>query len=89
MIQVIQKVGKVVLLQTIIGTAVLHLIRVTVSGTNTNITGTAEDDGPIAGAKTWRFEKSGTSNQWNGWESTYGGIWTGSSGDIWTTKLLV
>jgi hypothetical protein len=58
----------------------------TVNGTNTDITGTAEDDGPIPGAKTWRFEKSGTSSQWNGWESTYGGIWTGSSGDIWTTS---
>ena len=58
----------------------------TVSGTNTDITGTSEDDGPIQGAKTWRFQKSGTSNQWNGWEGTYGNIWTGSSGDIWTTS---
>lgn len=56
----------------------------TAGGTNTNITGTAADDGPIRGAKTWKFNKSGSSNQWNGWEGTYGGIWTGSSGDIWT-----
>lgn len=56
----------------------------TVGGTNTDVTGSSEA-GPSLG-KTWKFVKSGTSNQWNGWESTYGGIWTGSAGDVWTTS---
>lgn len=55
------------------------------SGTpNVDVTGTAEA-GPIKTAKTWKFIKDGTSSQWNGWEGTYG-VWTGSSGDIWTTS---
>lgn len=58
----------------------------TARGVNTDITGTSADDGPIRGAKTWKFNKDGTSNQWNGWEGTYGGTWTGSAGDIWTTS---
>lgn len=58
----------------------------TVNGINTDITGTAQDDAPIRGAKTWKFQKTGTSNQWNGWEGTYGAIWSGSAGDIWTTS---
>jgi hypothetical protein len=57
----------------------------TVGGINTDVTNTI-DQGPITNAKTWKFEKTGTSNQWNGWEDTYGGIWTGNSGDIWTTS---
>jgi len=57
----------------------------TVGGTNTDVTNTV-NQGPIKGAKTWKFEKTGTSNQWNGWESSYGGIWTGTAGDIWTTS---
>jgi hypothetical protein len=57
----------------------------TVNGTNTDVTGTSEQ-GPVKGAKTWKFEKSGGSNQWNGWESNYGGIWTGNAGDVWTTS---
>lgn len=57
----------------------------TVGGINTDVTGTFEA-GPMTNMKTWKFEKTGTSNQWNGWESGYGGIWTGSSGDIWTTS---
>lgn len=57
----------------------------TVGGINTDVTNTV-DQGPIKGAKTWKFEKTGTSNQWNGWESSYGGIWTGNAGDIWTTS---
>jgi len=57
----------------------------TVGGVNTDVSNTI-DQGPIANAKTWKFEKTGTSNQWNGWEDTYGGIWTGNSGDIWTTS---
>jgi len=56
----------------------------TVNGENTNVTGTM--DVPISTSKTWKFQKFGTSDQWNGWESTYGGIWTGSAGDIWTTS---
>lgn len=56
------------------------------SGTpNVDVTGTAEA-GPIKTAKTWKFIKDGTSSQWNGWEASYGAIWTGSSGDIWTTS---
>lgn len=50
-----------------------------------DVTGTS-NQGPIKGAKTWKFIKDGTSNQWHGWESTYGGIWTGNAGDIWTTS---
>lgn len=57
----------------------------TVNGTNTDVSNTSER-GPVKGAKTWKFEKTGGSNQWNGWESNYGGIWTGNSGDIWTTS---
>ena len=57
----------------------------TVSGINTDVSNTAER-GPVIGAKTWKFEKTGGSNQWNGWESSYGGIWTGNSGDVWTTS---
>ena len=57
----------------------------TVGGTNTDVSNTAEA-GPISNSKTWKFVKSGTSSQWNGWESTYNSVWTGSSGDIWTTS---
>jgi hypothetical protein len=57
----------------------------TVGGINTDVTNTI-NQGPIIGAKTWKFQKTGTSNQWNGWESSYGGIWTGNAGDIWTTS---
>jgi len=57
----------------------------TVGGTNTDVTGTSEA-GPVKNAKTWKFQKSGGSDQWNGWESTYGGIWTGNAGDVWTTS---
>jgi hypothetical protein len=56
----------------------------TVSGTNTDVSGTMNV--PVPTAKTWKFNKSGSSNQWNGWEGSYGSIWTGSSGDIWTTS---
>ncbi len=52
-------------------------------GLVTDVTGTQEA-GPIIGAKTWRFEKTGTGNQWHGWESTFGGIFSGSSGDVWS-----
>jgi len=59
----------------------------TVNGTNTDVTNTDEGrNAPVPQAKTWKFEKSGTSSQWNGWEASYGGIWTGSSGDYWTTS---
>lgn len=59
----------------------------TVNGTNTDVTNTdIGRNAPVPQAKTWKFEKNGTSNQWNGWESNYGGIWTGSSGDFWTTS---
>lgn len=59
----------------------------TVNGTNTDITNTDEGrNAPVPQAKTWKFEKSGSSSQWNGWEASYGGIWTGSSGDYWTTS---
>jgi len=50
-----------------------------------NVTNTV-NQGPIKGAKTWKFIKNGNSNQWHGWEATYGGIWTGNSGDVWTTS---
>jgi len=57
----------------------------TVSGTNTDVSSTS-DAGPIANSKTWKFIKTGGSNQWNGWESTYNSVWTGSANDIWTTS---
>lgn len=50
-----------------------------------NVTGTS-NQGPVQGAKTWQLNKNGSSNQWHGWESTFGGIWTGNAGDIWTTS---
>jgi len=56
----------------------------TVGGVNTDVTGSI-DQGPVANSKTWKFQKSGTSSQWNGWEGSYG-PWTGSAGDIWTTS---
>jgi hypothetical protein len=59
----------------------------TAGGINTDVTSTSiGQSAPVPQSKTWKFEKTGTSNQWNGWESTYGGIWTGSSGDYWTTS---
>jgi len=57
----------------------------TVNGTNVDVTGTSEA-GPIKNSSTWKLIKNGASNQWNGWESGYGGIWTGAAGDIWTTS---
>lgn len=57
----------------------------TVGGSNTDVSNTS-DAGPIANSKTWKFVKTGSSNQWNGWESTYNSVWTGSAGDIWTTS---
>lgn len=56
----------------------------TAGGVNTDVTGM--QGVPVPSAKTWKFVKTGTSSQWNGWESGYGGIWTGSSGDYWTTS---
>lgn len=54
--------------------------------TVTDVTGTSEA-GPVIGAKTWRVVRPGGANTiWNGWETTAGGTWTGSSGDIWTTS---
>lgn len=59
----------------------------TVSGVNTDVTNTYTGrNAPVPNAKTWQFIKTGTSSQWNGWEASYGGIWTGSSGDYWTTS---
>jgi uncharacterized repeat protein (TIGR02543 family) len=48
--------------------------------------GTCEDvssteSGPITSSKTWKFTKTGTGNQWNGWEGTYNGIFSVNSGD--------
>ena len=57
----------------------------TVNGINTDVSNTS-DHGPVKNSTTWKFEKTGAGNQWNGWESTYGGIWTGNAGDIWTTS---
>lgn len=56
----------------------------TVYGINTDVSGTSEA-GPVKNMKTWKFQKTGTSSQWNGWEGSYG-PWTGSAGDIWTTS---
>lgn len=59
----------------------------TVNGTNTDVSSTVGLSAPVPNAKTWKFVKTGTSSQWNGWESGYGGIWTGSSGDYWSTSF--
>jgi hypothetical protein len=53
----------------------------TVGGTNTNVTFT--EPGPVIGSSTWKFTKSGTTSQWNGWEGNYGAIFTGTVGDKW------
>jgi hypothetical protein len=59
----------------------------TAGGVNTDVTTTSDGrNAPVPNSKTWKFQKTGGSNQWNGWESDYGGIWTGSSGDYWTTS---
>jgi hypothetical protein len=59
----------------------------TAGGANTDVTNTdIGRNAPVPNAKTWKFVKTGTSSQWNGWESSYGGIWTGNSGDYWTTS---
>lgn len=39
---------------------------------------------PIKEAITWKFTKTGSASQWHGWESPYGGIFDGSSGESWT-----
>ena len=39
------------------------------------------ESGPITSSKTWKFTKTGTGNQWNGWEGTYNGIFSVNSGD--------
>jgi hypothetical protein len=57
----------------------------TVNGTNVDVTGTSEA-GPIKNSSTWKLIKNGASSQWNGWEANYSNIWTGLSGDIWTTS---
>lgn len=57
----------------------------TVNGTNVDVTGTSEA-GPIKDSSTWKLIKNGASSQWNGWEANYSNIWTGASGDIWTTS---
>ena len=54
-------------------------------GINIDVSATKEA-GPITDSKTWKFIKTGGTNQWNGWESGYGSTWTGASGDIWTTS---
>jgi hypothetical protein len=54
----------------------------TVGGVNTDVTGTS-DQGPVKESKTWKFEKTGTSSQWNGWEGSYIGRFTGVAGDTW------
>jgi len=58
----------------------------TVGGQNNDVSSTIGLTAPIPQAKTWEFIKTGTSSQWNGWENSYGGIWTGSSGDYWSTS---
>jgi len=58
----------------------------TVGGQNNDVSSTIGLTAPIPQAKTWEFIKTGTSNQWNGWESNYGGIWTGLSGDYWSVS---
>ena len=58
----------------------------TVGGQNNDVSSTIGLAAPIPQAKTWEFIKTGTSNQWNGWENSYGGIWTGSSGDYWSVS---
>jgi len=38
------------------------------------------------GAKTYKFTKTGTGNQWHGWEGVYGGIFDGAVGDYYTSS---
>lgn len=52
-------------------------------GLNFDVTGTNEA-GPIQNAKTWKFVKTGTSSQWNGWESDHGGIFDLAIGESLT-----
>jgi Tfp pilus assembly protein PilE len=42
--------------------------------------------GPVLGSKTWEMTKTGLSSQWNGWEGTYAGLFTGSIGDKWVVS---
>lgn len=51
--------------------------------------GTVEDvsltePGPIPNTKTWKLVKTGTGNQWHGWESAYGGRFNCNPGDYIT-----
>lgn len=57
----------------------------TVNGINTDVTASMGLNVPVPNSKTWMFQKTGSSSQWNGWEGSYG-PWTGSSGDYWTTS---
>lgn len=42
------------------------------------------EPGPAANAKTWKFVKTGASNQWHGWEGNYNGIFNCNAGEYWT-----
>ena len=42
------------------------------------------EPGPVNELKTWKFTKTGTSNQWQGWESDYFGAFNCKAGDTWT-----
>ncbi|MEL7568475.1 MAG: hypothetical protein AAGU27_26875 [Dehalobacterium sp.] len=44
----------------------------------------ASEPGPINNLKTWKLTKTGTANQWHGWESNYSGLFNCKAGEYWT-----
>ena len=50
-------------------------------GTVTDVT--ASVPSPVPGSNVWDLVKTGSGNQWHGWESTYGGVFNSIAGDVW------
>ena len=53
----------------------------TVEGINEDVSST--EPGPIANSYTYKFTKTGTSDQWNGWEGAYGILPSAAINDYW------
>jgi hypothetical protein len=45
---------------------------------------TSTEPGPVPGSRTWRFEKTGSSSQWQGWSGALPAPLTAGKGESWT-----
>ncbi|MEL7568474.1 MAG: hypothetical protein AAGU27_26870 [Dehalobacterium sp.] len=45
---------------------------------------TTTEPGPMSNFKTWKLTKTGTANQWHGWESNYSGLFNCKAGEYWS-----